>query len=483
MLSRRTEAGTQGRRVQLRLTLVTGQRSRSLVVPPVALAILGGLLPLAGLIFVAATCYFIFHDDLLAGLTRRQIAMQYSYEARLARLRHEVTNLTQHAKINEAELAERLGTLTRQQGELENRTVLVAHLAERARALHGAAGTEPAAKPEVAAGADPLPTGAFAPELPPATSAYAPLGSFPTGRPVSRLSEPKPQPEGFELRLDDGPGPRPHAGPEGAVRARSVSKRPAISPLSFDEDLLLATKLDRLAARQDRLDHAQLIILAHLQEPAKRISARIRAAFISAGLTPDRLRQPPGARPAATGGPFVPLPSFFPDSSAFARAATEAQTTIATAEKLRLIAMHVPFASPVPGPIEITSPFGPRIDPFLGRPALHTGVDLGEDYGSPVRATADGTVVFADADGGYGNLVEIDHGNGLSSRYAHLSSFAVRQGQKVTAGTVVGHIGESGRATGPHLHYETRIDGEPVDPERFLKAGTLLRTALAGSDL
>ncbi len=99
-------------------------------------------------------------------------------------------------------------------------------------------------------------------------------------------------------------------------------------------------------------------------------------------------------------------------------------------------------------------------------------------YGDAVRATAPGRVTFAGAMGGYGNLVEVDNGNGLATRYAHLSSIDVTQGEGVSTGSVVGHIGDTGRATGPHLHYEVRIDGQPVDPERFLRAGATLPTAL-----
>jgi murein DD-endopeptidase MepM/ murein hydrolase activator NlpD len=106
-------------------------------------------------------------------------------------------------------------------------------------------------------------------------------------------------------------------------------------------------------------------------------------------------------------------------------------------------------------------------------------VDLVEEYGAPVHATAAGVVVSAGVAGGYGNMVEIDHGNGLATRYAHLSSIEVVPGQTVGFGTVLGRIGATGRATGPHLHYEVRIDGEPVDPERFLRAGVAVAEAVA----
>ena len=492
MPSRRTATGTRQSRFQLQLTLHAGQRSRTLVLPPVALTILAGILPLTGLLFLAAACYFIFHDDLLASLTRRQIAMQYSYEDRLARLRHEIVTLTQRAKINKANLDEKLDALARQQGQLEARAILVTALAQRAKALYGSAGgeTADAARPEVTASVNPLLSGAFAPNLPPGASAYISLDSFAGGAQSpnhrSTLEEPKPQPDGFELRLTNGVERARHANrPAADTSRRSGVGPPAISPLSFDPDLPLSMRIDQLAARQQRLDHMQLVLLNDSQQPAERMAARIRAAFRFAGLVPDELR-PPSTKHEKTmdiGGPFVPLPTNSPEAAAFARAATQAQSAIATAEKLHRIAAYVPLAAPLPGRLEVTSPFGPRIDPFLGRPALHTGVDLRDDYGAPVRATADGTVSLASADGGYGNLVEIDHGNGLSTRYAHLSSFAVRPGQKIKAGAIIGRIGETGRATGPHLHYETRINGEPVNPERFLKAGLMLRTAPAESVL
>ena len=119
----------------------------------------------------------------------------------------------------------------------------------------------------------------------------------------------------------------------------------------------------------------------------------------------------------------------------------------------------------------MSSPFGVRTDPFLGRPAMHTGIDLRGDIGEPAHATAAGKVTIAGWDGGYGNMVEIDHGNGLATRYGHLSEIDVKVGQIVRIGQVIGKIGSTGRSTGPHLHYETRINGEPVDPQKFLRAG------------
>jgi murein DD-endopeptidase MepM/ murein hydrolase activator NlpD len=138
----------------------------------------------------------------------------------------------------------------------------------------------------------------------------------------------------------------------------------------------------------------------------------------------------------------------------------------------------LPLGQPISGPIEVTSPFGERPDPFLGTLAMHTGTDLRASYGDAVVATASGTVTEASRQGGYGNLVEIDHGNGLSTRYGHLSQFAVVVGQKIKAGHIVGYVGSTGRSTAPHLHYETRVNGVAVNPEAYLQAGNQLRPIL-----
>jgi len=134
----------------------------------------------------------------------------------------------------------------------------------------------------------------------------------------------------------------------------------------------------------------------------------------------------------------------------------------------------VPYRKPVIGEIEFTSGFGVRSDPFLGRPAMHTGLDFRAAAGDPVRATANGKVVSSGWSGGYGRMVEVDHGNGLSTRYGHLSEINVRVGDSVRIGQVIGAVGSTGRSTGPHLHYETRIDGDAVDPQKFLRAGVRL---------
>ncbi len=128
----------------------------------------------------------------------------------------------------------------------------------------------------------------------------------------------------------------------------------------------------------------------------------------------------------------------------------------------------VPSLWPVIGPI--TASFGEREDPFTGEAAFHPGVDIGAPYGSPVRVTADGVVAYVGWEEGYGRLVVVDHGFGISTYYAHLSAFNTEEGARVDRGEVIAYVGDSGRSTGPHLHYEVRINNTPVNPWRFLRS-------------
>ena len=153
-------------------------------------------------------------------------------------------------------------------------------------------------------------------------------------------------------------------------------------------------------------------------------------------------------------------------------------------------AIAVPSSKPV-NIATFTSGYGVRSDPFRGSAAMHAGIDLAGPYGTPIYATADGIVEKAEWSGGYGNMVEIDHGKGLETRFGHLSRILVHEGQKVTRGTLIALMGSTGRSTGSHLHYEVRIDGRAVNPVPFLQsadyvtameARTAAGVALGGPD-
>jgi murein DD-endopeptidase MepM/ murein hydrolase activator NlpD len=143
-------------------------------------------------------------------------------------------------------------------------------------------------------------------------------------------------------------------------------------------------------------------------------------------------------------------------------------------------AQSQPNLWPVEG--HLIGAFGLRTDPFSGEGAMHMGVDIGAPTGTPVRATADGIVIYAQVESGYGKLIRVDHGNGMQTYYAHLSKFYVNVGQDVRRGEVIGEVGSTGRVTAPHLHYEVRMGGAPMNPGHFLSNAPFYQAVQAHTD-
>jgi murein DD-endopeptidase MepM/ murein hydrolase activator NlpD len=223
------------------------------------------------------------------------------------------------------------------------------------------------------------------------------------------------------------------------------------------------------AAIEAGLDQIEAEQQAQLEALAQQFSAdRKRLARHWAALGLDPYRRAPAAQ-AGLGGPYIP-PAPGDGESPFHTLYETARQDFVLANAFRNFANHVPLGIPLASDAEIVSGFGVRRDPFTRGMAMHGGVDFREEPGAPVRATAAGRVIEADWNGGYGRMVEIDHGGGLVTRYAHLSRLSVKPGERITRGQIIGRVGSTGRSTGPHLHYETLIDGKPVNPMRFLRA-------------
>lgn len=183
--------------------------------------------------------------------------------------------------------------------------------------------------------------------------------------------------------------------------------------------------------------------------------ARAEALLQRLGLDPARFL---GGSSAASGGPFI--------------AASDPQVRDLQVDARRRATLAASFAQipaflPVARP-ERSSDFGYRRDPFRGRAAFHAGLDLTGNTGDAIHAAADGVVVRAGWWAGYGKVVVVDHGNGIETRYGHMSRFHVKEGDRIRQGQVVGGMGSTGRSTGTHLHFEIRLDGRPLDPQPFL---------------
>jgi murein DD-endopeptidase MepM/ murein hydrolase activator NlpD len=239
---------------------------------------------------------------------------------------------------------------------------------------------------------------------------------------------------------------------------------------SPDADAEPIARIAAVQANQERLVDAA-------EDFARGRADRLRLAFRLAGLAPSSY-----ASSAASGGPLLESPdpralaAVLDVDERFASRIQKAAENLSAASALSESAQRLPFAQPSQN-ARRTSSFGVRFDPFTGRPAFHSGLDFVSGFGSPVLTTAPGVVSFAGVRSGYGKTVEVDHGRGFKTRYAHLSALSVSPGQRVAVGQRVGALGNTGRSTGPHLHYEIWLNGRAVNPYRFIRAGEHVQQA------
>jgi murein DD-endopeptidase MepM/ murein hydrolase activator NlpD len=371
---------------------------------------------------VGLTSYVCFRDEVLNGLARRHHDVVTAYEDRIAELKTEVEKTRSSRLVEQEQLERRIDGLARRQAAIEQRQHLISSLAGRPPAPQTRAEATPPARPI----SDTV-------RLKTATERQARLESRLESRPESLMDVAAAAP------LDPADG-----GPE-----------------------------RRLASLHQSLDRAELdqaAALNRIEEQAETRSRRLRAALDDLGIAPAAAT----LDAAPMGGPFVPAPL----GATFEAQAARAAAAIDDMRRLEQAVDTAPLRRPINAEADVTSGFGMRLDPFLRRPALHGGIDFRGDTGTPVHATAAGRVKEAGWQSGFGNMVEIAHDNGLSTLFGHLSAIEVRAGEAVAPGQVVGRLGSTGRSTGPHLHYETRIGGEPVDPQRFLRAGVRLGLAV-----
>ncbi|MBX9651090.1 MAG: M23 family metallopeptidase [Xanthobacteraceae bacterium] len=398
---------------------------------PVVFWIVVGTVVVLGMWSAATATYFAFRDDVLTRLIARQAEMQYAYEDRIAELRAKVDRTTSRQLLDQEQFDQKLDQIMRRQTALESRATALG------------------AMPDTAA------TGSI---RPPARGAAV-------DQPAAAASgTPKPSPISDTVIFVAPPD----------REARLESRSPVIvkaQPNQFAKVQGFDNVLVRLQTSLDSVERRQMAALSAVEDGMESRVRRMRGVFTDLGLDMAQLE---AATPrSAVGGPFVPvkLPA---DAGPFERQLSRINTTRVQVERLNRTLALVPYRKPVIGEVEFTSGFGVRSDPFLGRPAMHTGLDFRAQTGDPVRATANGKVASSGWAGGYGRMVEIDHGNGLSTRYGHLSEISVKVGDIIKIGQVIGAVGSTGRSTGPHLHYETRIDGDAVDPQKFLRAGVRL---------
>lgn len=388
------------------------------------------------------TWYAFGRDDFVRRFIVREAELRTDYDRKIGALRTRLDQVRSQKMVEQEGLERRLGEIAGRQAAIEARQRALVALAPPSQ------GRLPAAD-------------RMGPSVPRSTDAGDERG--PSGPPEPTA---KPAP----VHALEGLGLRTREPDSGAAPPGTGPRAEATVPVSV-----------RLAALERAVDEAAVIqagTVAALLTRSRQESGRLRAVIAGLGLAPDKVRQPVST--GGVGGPLVPFEPPAPVAGALEGELDLLRQSLAELEALRRLGASLPLARPTSAEVEITSGFGYRLDPFNRSPALHTGVDLRAEPGSPVRATGAGRVVSAEHAGGYGYMVEIDHGNRVTTRYAHLSAIEVSPGQSVAPGTLVGRVGSTGRSTGAHLHYETRVDGEPVDPRRFLRAETRLASAEGG---
>ena len=248
--------------------------------------------------------------------------------------------------------------------------------------------------------------------------------------------------------------------------------------LTASENKQLRERLTDLENLVSQMQDAQMVVFQKMGDMAQgginEIETRltdVRSVLARTGLSMDYLlsRMRRENLTASVGGPFVPAHMPNLKHKNLNISLVSLNTRLNRWYDLNALEEALPVGKPVDR-IRITSPFGAREDPFQGAPARHEAVDLGGMTGEPVYATAPGKVTRAGKWGWYGNVVEIDHGMGFRTRYAHMDKVFVQKGEAVRSGDKIGSVGSTGRSTGPHLHYEIRVQGYPVDPMSFIKA-------------
>ena len=401
-------------------------------------AIVSSIIGMFLLGYLGATAYLIIRDDLIGATLARQSRIQHKYEDRIAALRSRLDLLTSQQLIEQQAMETRVDELVKRQLKLGSRSGLLSSVVRNAATI----GLVPAK--------------VTVPKTKPANRQNLQDETITTGsiKPTERL----------QLGSLAGTS-SPFAGSIVDLKDSKPDKNGSTVSIAYVRDP--GGVFDSVETALNDVEEQQLSTLIKLRSQAvvktKKIAGILKNLGVSVALnTPSNL-----------GGPFVE----FDSSKQFKQYITALDRSLADLKMARSKVARLPVGSPLPGR-SISSGYGRRMDPIRHRLAMHSGIDFKSGYGKPVLATGGGKVVKAGYNGGYGRMVEIYHGNGLSTRYAHLSRISVKAGDRVHAGKVVGKIGSTGRSTGPHLHYEVRYKGKAQNPVRYVRAGAKLKSLL-----
>ncbi|MBN9075503.1 MAG: hypothetical protein BGN87_16680 [Rhizobiales bacterium 65-79] len=404
--------------------IARGDTIRHFTIRPWVAAVAGSVCAVIAIGYLLATSYLVLRDNLIGASVAHQARMQQAYEDRISALRSQLDRITSRQLLDQRAVEEKVSELLARQSQLTRQHGRLGPILRRAEKLEKA-------------------------------SDSAPL--------------PSPKPDEHARAENDAPPALPPSAKTQGLRTADIG--PAAlwkTRLAFAGDASAADRADRLFAAINSslrsIETEQMRRVQTLSQRAWQTGDAVKEALQSAGL---KIADDYGKEDV--GGPLIAVN----DPSKFDTKVKELDDALDRLDLLKAETRKVPIANPAPGAV-VTSGFGVRRDPILGVSALHPGIDFRDPVGSDVPATAAGVVTRAGWAGGYGNMVEVDHGGGYSTRYAHLSEIDVKVGEKVKLGQTLGRTGTTGRSTGPHLHYEVRHNGKAVNPVAFLKAGRII---------
>ncbi len=412
-----------------KLIITNGRAYRSVTLSPLVIACFSVAMIALLTWCVGLSGFVFFRDDVVRSMMRKHAVTVEKYEDKITSLRLQVDSIRSRQFINQDSFAGAIDDLRIRQEAIETHQSEILDVVERARQAGISLDDAPTQTADRAA------------------SDYASL---------SRVSDQASHSVTLASRRHIGDAP---------------ISRPAIPPR---EALVFAdtpdTSLTRVARQIDEelrsFADNQSSVLNTIEMEASARAKHLRSVFDRIKLDKKRFGLD---RQIAAGGPFIAAKDA-DKLSEVSRQVARIDQDLAVISQLETAIAKLPIRRPMAATYRVSSSFGTRLDPFVRRRAFHSGIDFAAPTGAKVTSTASGRVTKASWNGGYGRMVEISHGNGLSTRYAHLSRISVSVGQRVKQGQVIGRVGSTGRSTGPHLHYETRVDGKAVNPIRFLNA-------------
>ncbi len=407
------------------------------------------LIIILGIWGTGMTLMLLFGDRLSQRLIVQNSEMQDAYEQRLQSYRAEISRViqeTEQSKFEQNSVEGKIFDLGRRQRLIETRLQALNRLSELV--APGAAVGAPSLNPITPVSPIPEPPARDIPRAPSLTS------------PSGRTNQPRINKS--QLDSDVMHENKPF------IQLAQLGAGSITLPYQQNVDFEIESMIDKMTLSIQNAEQIQSKILNSMAHSSEARVNRLRVALNEIGMTPEGAITSKGRGEPDLPSIILPVSD---EKSVFADRVKQVRSNFGLVHRLRYTIDALPIFNPTLENVRFSSGFGYRLHPILGTRKLHAGIDMAAPIGTPVKAAGAGIVLSAGWGGGYGNLVQIDHGNGVITRYAHLSQIDTVTGQPISVGTQIGLMGTTGASTGSHLHFETRLNGSPTNPACFLLAG------------